>query len=385
MIDYYHDSDPALLEKEESWQITEKAKKMPAFSYIEDISAYCPPESLQRERIPYIEQIRRNLERSVGETPISEADIRKLVEQLERLDMNVYELSQMAFIGGQDKVDMMCRSIIGDPESETPSHLILGLIERIQRNPGKAVKGLNLFQKLYMPRLRAKLHDMANPELITLETLPEAIKNRFLNEKGDRFLVTIFARQQVWNLEFLRLFTDQLMHVSERATGFPPVFLRLIDYVARDGLRATVLTVLVVFLLLWFDFRSFRMALIGLIPLVAGGIWMVGLLKSIGMMLTIVNVMGIPMIVGIAIDDGVHLLHRYRVEGFNRSREVLKGTGKAILLTSLTTMVGFGSLMIAKYRGFISLGALLVLGVGACLVTTVLFLPPIVSLWRRRA
>ena len=96
---------------------------------------------------------------------------------------------------------------------------------------------------------------------------------------------------------------------------------------------------------------------------------MVGLMKTFGMMFTLVNLMGIPMIVGIGIDDGVHLLHRYRVEGLTKTPIVLKSTGKAIMLTSITTMVGFGSLMLAKYRGFGSLGSLLVLGVFACFMT----------------
>jgi predicted RND superfamily exporter protein len=138
-----------------------------------------------------------------------------------------------------------------------------------------------------------------------------------------------------------------------------------------------------VIFLLWLDFRSLKLAFLGVIPLIAGGLWMLGLLSTFGMMLTVVNVIGIPMIVGIGIDDGVHILHRYRVEGFDKTPHVLLSTGKAVLLTSLTTMAGFGSLMIAKYRGFIGLGALLVLGVGACFITTVLFMPSIINIAER--
>ena len=110
---------------------------------------------------------------------------------------------------------------------------------------------------------------------------------------------------------------------------------------------------------------------------------MVGLLSMLKLPLTYVNVMAIPMIIGIGIDDGVHLMHRYRIEGWYRTKEVLSSTGKAILLTSLTTIAGFGSLIIAKYRGFASLGSLLVLGVVACFITSVLFLPALVNLLKR--
>jgi predicted RND superfamily exporter protein len=225
---------------------------------------------------------------------------------------------------------------------------------------------------------------MANPEPITLEGLPENIRNQFVNEAGDRFLLTIYAKSEIWDYENLRRFNDQLELVDPNITGMPPVMERLFNLVAQDGVRATLLTVVIVFLLLWIDFRSLRFALLGLIPLVAGGLWMTGILKSTGMMLTFFNVLGIPMIVGIAIDDGVHLLHRYKFEGLGKTPLVLKSTGKAILLTSLTTMVGFGSLLLATMRGFISLGSLLVFGVGACFLTTVLFLPSIIGLWKRK-
>jgi predicted RND superfamily exporter protein len=369
---------------EESWEIAEKAKKMPIFGRVEHIGDYVPPVELQRNRQPYVRKIRRTLEKNKKREKITERHIDKLKEQLERLDMNIYEFAQMAFLGGKDKIDKKCQSIIGDPEAENPHNIILSLIDKIEKNPEQAVRQMNLFQKYYLPTLRSKIYSMSNPEIVELETVPAHIKERYVNEEGNKFLVTIFGKKQMWNYEYMKLFTKQLKRVDPRITGAPPMFLSLIRYIGRDGLRATILTVFIVLILLWLDFRSFGMALLGIIPLLAGGIWMIGLLKTFGLMLTFINVMGIPMIVGIGIDDGVHLLHRYRFEGLDRTPLVLKSTGKAILLTSLTTMAGFGAMMAGPYRGFISLGALLATGVGACFVTTVLILPAIISLWQRR-
>ena len=365
---------------EESWEIAEKAKGMPSFSMVENIGDFSPPEEKQLKRRPHVEYIRKLLQLNKKQIPLSHKNIDKLIEQLERLDMNIYELSQLAFIGGQDKVDEKCKSIIGDPEDENAESFILSLALKIKHNPERAIRNLNLFQKLYEPELRKKVYNMANPELITLDNLPLHIKERYINDAGDTYLVTIYARGQVWDFEYLRRFTDQLERVSPKITGNPPMFLRLIDYIGRDGLRAIILAIFIVLLLLWIDFRNWRMALLGIIPLLAGGIWMIGLLKTFGMMLTFVNVMGLPMILGIGIDDGVHLLHRYKYEGLNKTPLVLKSTGKALMLTSLTTMAGFGSLLLGTYRGFASLGILLAIGVAACFLTTVLFLPAIIGL-----
>ena len=110
---------------------------------------------------------------------------------------------------------------------------------------------------------------------------------------------------------------------------------------------------------------------------------MVGIMKSFGLLLDFVNLMGIPMIVGIGIDDGVHILHRYKYEGFDKTPLVLRSTGKAIMLTSLTTMAGFGTLMFGGFPGYQSLGTLLAVGVASCFITTVLFIPAIIGLSKK--
>jgi len=99
-----------------------------------------------------------------------------------------------------------------------------------------------------------------------------------------------------------------------------------------------------------------------------------------GQQLTVVNVMGLPMILGIGIDDGVHIVHRWRIEGKGKIFTIFASTGKAILLTSLTTMLAFGSLIFSIWRGFGQLGAALFVGVGACFLTTVIILAGIIGL-----
>ncbi len=368
---------------EESWELEQKAKAMPALSIVEGIGDVCPPESVQNLRKPYVMNIRETLSRHKNERPMSRNDINRLVEQLERLDLNIYELAQLAFIGGQDKIDEKCKELIGDPEKDNSESYILQLAEKIRQNPGIALRQLNRFQKHYFSSLYYKVFSMANPEIITLDMLPDNIRDRYVSESGDNFLVTIYAREQIWDMEILHRFTRQLEMVSPRATGTPPMFLRLINLIGRDGLWATILAFFIVTFLLWIDFRSLKFALLGVVPLITGGILMMGIMKSFGMMLDFINVMGIPMILGIGIDDGVHILHRYKYEGFDKTPLVLRSTGKAILLTSLTTIAGFGTLAFGGYPAYQSLGTLLAVGVASCFITTVLFIPAIIGLTKK--
>lgn len=369
---------------EEARILTEKVKAVPSVSMVESISVYLPSSEEQEKRIPLLNRIRDSLLAENKILPVSEQNFTQLITELKRMEMNVYELGQLAYTGGQDKIDLKCKSLIGDPDDPKSYNYILDLTKKFILEQPAAIRGLNLFQEYYEPGFRQLAFSMANPSSLTLEGLPDDITSQFFNKTRDHFLITIVPREKVWDFEFLNRFSKQMERVDPGITGTPPMFLALIDHIVRDGRNAILLSLLVVFFLLLLDFRSIRYTLITMIPLVFGAIWMVGLLNTFGLKLTFVNVMAIPMIVGIGIDDGVHFMHRYRIEGKGRIKQVTASTGKAIMVTSLTTMAGFGSLMIAKYRGLGSLGVLLVLGVGACFLTTILFLPSVLGWFENR-
>ena len=220
---------------------------------------------------------------------------------------------------------------------------------------------------------------------LRLGDLPQTILDRYSNKNRDQFLITIFPAGHVWqDAEFLKRFVSDLESISDKATGMPPVFHALIEIIARDGRNAVILTLIIIFLMLWLDFKKAQYALIAMIPLAAGLFWMVGLMKITGQQLTVMNVMGLPMILGIGIDDGVHIVHRWLSEGKGKVLTVFASTGKAILLTSLTTMLAFGSLIFSIWRGFGQLGGALFVGVAACFLSTIIILPGILGLLQRK-
>jgi predicted RND superfamily exporter protein len=92
----------------------------------------------------------------------------------------------------------------------------------------------------------------------------------------------------------------------------------------------------------------------------------------------------LPVIIGIGVDDGVHFFHRLIQEGSADLRRVVTSVGRAMLMTSLTTMIGFGSLMFYLMRGMASMGLALFIGVGMCFVVTVTLLPALSVLFERR-
>jgi predicted RND superfamily exporter protein len=87
------------------------------------------------------------------------------------------------------------------------------------------------------------------------------------------------------------------------------------------------------------------------------------------------NMVAVPLIIGIGVENGIHIVHRYREEGEGGPTLVAGSTGQAVALFSLTTMIGFGSLMVARYYGIFSMGLLLTIAVGSVLVASLTVLP----------
>ncbi len=370
---------------EKSRQMAKTLKNVKSVALVDDISMYLPSLEEQQKRIPIIREINQAISNATLMENLKETEFDQLISELDRLEMNIMEIQDMAYIGGQDRVDNKCSEIVGDPDNPQSKSIISEFINYLENNQPLGIKGLEEFQKYMAPHFKKSVLRMATPKEIELDDLPPAILDRYANQGRTQFLLTIFPSGNIWqDANYLNRFTNDLDRISEKATGMPPVMRELIRVVGNDGKNAVLLTILVVFLLLWLDFNRIKYAIIAMIPLVAGVIWMVGLMKLIGMQLTVVNIMGLPMIIGIGIDDGVHIVHRWLIEGKGKVNKIFASTGKAILLTSITTMLAFGSLIFSIWRGFASLGGAMFIGVGTCFLTTVIILSGIIGLLERK-
>jgi predicted RND superfamily exporter protein len=365
----------------ESNRLSDKIKDRSSVASVEDISVYLPSPEEQKKRIPHVREIRKNISKLKTNKIFGREEMRMFLRELERLEMNVMEMQDMAYLGGQDKVDNKCSEITGDPENPESVNIIRNLINAVKNDNAYSRKILQRFQRYFSPYYKRTVMDMSSGRMLEISDLPESILDRYSNKSRSHFLVTVFPSMNIWtDLKFLDRFSDELERVSEKATGMPIIFRALLEVIGKDGRNAVMLTVIIVFLLLWLDFRNPVDGLIAMIPLVTGMLWMVGFMKVFGMKLTVMNVMGLPLILGIGIDDGVHIVHRWKVEGNGAISKVFSSTGKAILLTSLTTMLAFGALSFSIWRGFASLGTAMFIGVGACFLTTVIILSSIMGL-----
>ena len=91
------------------------------------------------------------------------------------------------------------------------------------------------------------------------------------------------------------------------------------------------------------------------------------------------NLIVLPAVLGIGNDAGVHIVHRFREEGFGSIMSVLRSTGEHVTMGSLTTMIGFARLLLSFHPGLNTIGQLAVAGIGATLISALLFLPALLQ------
>jgi predicted RND superfamily exporter protein len=228
----------------------------------------------------------------------------------------------------------------------------------------------------------------------TVEDLPEDLRRQLteLDGKiGTPVLVYPSGRIDVWNGLDVRRFATEL-----RAIDLPPdapaassllVFSDVLDAIESDGPRATALSLGGVVLLVLVAFgigrrsvRSLADAGWVLASLGVGVLWFGGLAGFLGLRLNMLNFIALPITFGIGVDYATNIFQRRRLEHARSIADVLRTTGGAVALCSLTTILGYSSLLIARNQALFSFGVLSVLGEVACLAAALLAFPAVLRL-----
>ena len=236
------------------------------------------------------------------------------------------------------------------------------------------------------------LRDLLEVVPLTMRDLPENITTPFTSRAG-RILpfVAINPAHAMHDGSHAIRFADEIAEIrlssgkTYYASSSNIVFADVVRVVFADGKSAVFLTLAVVFLVVLLDFRSLRDALLVVIPLLAALLWVFGFMHIFNIGFNLYNVIVFPTLIGMGVANTVHILHRYREEGANSLRRVLRTTGKALSATSLTTMAGFSGLVIVRHPGLNSMGLVALVGLANCFLAAVVLLPALLQILESRS
>lgn len=232
-------------------------------------------------------------------------------------------------------------------------------------------------------RAEAGVRTMLEGDALPLrEALPAAVRRRYVSP-GGKYLVSLHPDENVWDVANMERFAAAMRRVAPDVTGVPLTHLESIHDM-RDGFAiAALLALAAVVIVMIIDFRSLRDTALASLPLLVGGVWL-GLAMSLAdIQFNLANFFSVPILIGIGVDDGIHMVHRYREGNFDA--RVFGSTHRGVFLTSATSMIGFGCLVLASHRGLQSLGLVMALGCLALLASSLVVLPPLLHLLSKRA
>ena len=216
--------------------------------------------------------------------------------------------------------------------------------------------------------------------------LPPVLASQWVGVDGQWLLrvAPISGARSVLAPDRLATFVDEIRTVAPDVLGPPVQILESSRLIVRAYVASGLLAMIAVLLVLLLDFRSITDAATAMMPVFVGFAGTFGFMAIIGIELNFANLMVLPLIFGIGVDAGVHVVHRWRSDPSVRPPGLWGGTGSGILLTTATTAIGFGALMVAEHRGIRSLAIVMVIGLLVTLAAAWTILPAVLRLRQRR-
>jgi len=355
---------------------TQALKKLNVVSHVESALSFLPSEVKEKQRLlreldPIFSQIKFPAKLSNTSSP------QELAAVLSRIHFKLSQ-AQESLEGKEGSTAKQIR------EADSLLNKIIPLLNP-RPHPESAAR-LAAFEKRFFADLKEKwdlIPDNIHSTPPTLRDLPPEIKSRFISPQGE-FLIRIFPSEDIWQQQPLQKFVKTLRTVDPQVVG-DPVLLYHFNRAFRNAcLWAAAAALAIITLMLLLLFRSVKLTLLALLPLLVGTGLTLNMMWLLGITFNQANVLFLPLVLGEGIEFGIIILVRWRMEESARAITLPASTAKGVALAALTTTVGFGSLMISGHRGAFSLGLLATVGSISVLLASLSILPAFLRLLDKR-
>ncbi len=212
-----------------------------------------------------------------------------------------------------------------------------------------------------------------------MDDLPPELVQRMVAADG-RVRIQVFPRTTLMDTELLEEFIASVREIDPRVVGVAVNMIRFgraIEASFQTALITAVVAISILLLLLW---RNLFDTLLVLVPLLLSATLTVAWVSVVGLAFNYANVIVIPLLLGIGVDSGIHLVHRSK--NLISGDEDLLGTttARAVFYSALTTTVSFGSLAFSSHRGMQGMGIVLSMGMLLTVVCNLIVLPALIDL-----
>jgi hopanoid biosynthesis associated RND transporter like protein HpnN len=342
--------------QDQALALSQRYRTLPEVSRVVEVASLLPQD--QERKLALLREIHQRLQR-LPDTPPRPA----VVVEAERV---IHLAEQVAVMAGERTELQQAAQMFAQGVRQWP--------EASQR-----LRDLDRWVSAELFTALKQFQEMSQPVPVTWADIPLALRERYLSPDG-AFLVRAFAREDLWEYPALERFIHAVSAVDPQATGKTFRTYEGLRQMQQGFIGATVCALVVVAIILWLDLRCWWTWLAALLPLALGMLLTIGTMGWCGLAWNPANVVALPLLLGIGLDNGVHVLHDYwhrpdRKQPWQLKRSVARG----IVVAGLTTLIGFAALALARHRGMASLGLVMSVGVAWCLLAAVIVLPALLQ------
>jgi hypothetical protein len=240
------------------------------------------------------------------------------------------------------------------------------------------------FQQAFFNDVRDSFNSLKHQDIeapLTVDDLPSALRDQFIGETG-HFLIQVYPNIDVWQRPSQQKFITDLRSIDPDVTGTPVQLFEYETLLKDSYVQAAWYALIAIAIMVFIHFRSLLAVVLALFPVAIGTVWLSGFMGLLDVPINLANIMTLPLVIGIGVTNGIQILNRFAEE---RTPGILsRSTGKAVLVSGLTAIAGFGSLILAQHRGMRSLGQIMAMGLALCMIAALTFLPALLNLLGRR-
>jgi len=231
----------------------------------------------------------------------------------------------------------------------------------------------------YLPdRLNALVKALdAGP--VDIDVLPASLRSRYLSDDG-RVRLEALPEQDLRDAAALRAYVADVQSVAPKATGAPVVIFEAGQAVLNAFAVALVFSLIGIGAVLLIVLRRIGDVLLVFAPVCIAALWTLAVSAVCGISFNFANVIVLPLLFGLSVDFGIHIVLRQRA-GESGADAMATTTPRAVLLSALTTLGSFGSIMLSGHPGTASMGLLLSIAISLSLIAILVFLPALMTLF----
>lgn len=263
------------------------------------------------------------------------------------------------------------------PEDETSRRLADALTKIIIREDQSSLVHFERAIFYYWPQFVSRLRDQLKADYIEMGSVPSSLRNQYISAEG-LWRVDISPADDVRDDAALKRFVNNTETVIPEIAGGAIQSLKAGEEVAKAMMKATTTAIIVIGIVLFILIRRLPQVLFIMTPLMLALILTISTGVFLGIPFNFANVIVLPLLIGIGVDSGIHIVLRQRQVA---AGETLFGTStpRAVLFSALTTVASFSSLILLSHRGLSSLGAMLTIAIVYTLVCMLIVLPALLK------